>query len=122
MASFLDTAIKETGKGFDIERKLVMPLNSWVALLGRDSREKTFYQLRYYAKGFIPRTNNFRTGFYVEIATLDNLRSDILKCTHFVINGTCYALSDGDVFQPSGDRFSWMIYGTFVKDTYAPAV
>jgi hypothetical protein len=122
MASLLDKAIRLTAKGFDIERKKLMPPNSWVALLAADRRANSFHQLRYYKKGFITRSNNFRTGFYVEIATADNLQPDVLKCSFFSINGVCYAVGDGDVFPPSGDRFSWMFYGTFVKDVYTPTV
>ena len=111
-----------TATGFDIERKLLYPAGSWIALLARDGRTKVFLELKYYTKGFIPRSNNFRSGFYIEIATLDDLKADILKTTHFALNGSCYAVGDGDVFPPSGDRFSWMIYGTFVKDTYVHQV
>jgi hypothetical protein len=121
MGDILGKAVRITAKGFDLERKKLFRV-SWVALLARDGRDKVFSQLRYYTSGFITRSNNFRTGFYVEIATLDDLKLDILKLSHFAIDGQCYAVSDGDVFPPSGDRFTWMIYGTFVKDTYAPEV
>jgi hypothetical protein len=126
MASFLEDAVRLTGEGFDTERGLLMPRDSWVALLGRGRRDvegEVFRQLRLYRKGFITRSNNFRTGFYVEIATLEDLALDILKTTHFALGsgnqpGKCYAVSEGDTFPPSGDRFSWMIYGSFVKDVY----
>lgn len=118
MASFLNKAVRLTAKGFDKERKKLLPPDSWVSLLARDGRTQVFAELRYYDSGFVPRSNNFRSGFYIEIATLDDLKLDILKTTHFALNGDCYAVSDGDVFPPSGDRFSWMIYGTFVKDTF----
>jgi len=119
MSSLLETAVKLTANGFDIERRLLFPPGGWLALLTRDGRENAFHRLRLYTAGYIPRSNNFRTGFYVEIATLDDLKLDILKLSHFALDGQCYAVSDGDVFPPSGDRFSWMIYGAFVKDTYA---
>ena len=122
MASFLDDAIILTADGFDTEREYLMPPNSWLALLARDGRTKVFEELRYYTKGFIARSNNFRSGFYVEIATLDDLKLDILKTSFFALNGQCYAVGDGDTFPPSGDRFSWMIYGTFVKDVYVHTV
>lgn len=121
MSNLLETAVKLTANGFDIERKLLFPPNGWLALLKRSGRENTFSQLRLYTSGFIPRSNTFRTGFYIEIATLDDLKLDILKLTHFALNGQCYAVEDGDIFPPSGDRFTWMIYGTFVKDEYALA-
>ncbi len=126
MANFLERAVKMTARGFDIERKFLMPPDSWLALLGRDNRNNAFLQLRFYQKGFITRSNNFRSGFYAEIATPDNLQPDVLKCTHFAVgtaaSGVCYAVGDGDVFPPSGDRFSWMFYGKFVKDVFTPAI
>lgn len=118
MSSLLQTAVKLTATGFDIERGLLFPPGMWLAFLTRDGRDNVFSQLRLYTAGFIPRSNTFRTGFYVEIATLDDLKLDVLKLTHFALTGQCYAVSDGDVFPPSGDRFSWMIYGGFVRDTY----
>lgn len=122
MANFLEQAIKLTGGGFDLERKLLFPPGIWLAMLARDGREHTFHELQYFSEGFIPRSNNFRTGFYVEIATVTDLSTDILKMSHFSLSGKCYAVSDGDVFEPSGDRFSWMIYGTFVKDFYTRVI
>lgn len=122
MASFLQDAIRLTADGFDTEREFLMPPNSWIALLARDGRNNIFQELRYYTKGFIARSNNFRSGFYIEIATLDDLKADILKTSFFALNGQCYAVGDGDTFPPSVDRFSWMIYGTFVKDTYVHQV
>lgn len=121
MASEREQFIKEIAGGFDEERKILMPPNSWIALLapGQDS---PFDQLRYYTKGFITRSNNFRTGFYVEIATIENLLSDIQNCSHFAVNGICYATGEGDTFPPSGDRLTWMIYGTHVRDVYEPSV
>ncbi len=118
MANLLAKAIKLTAKGFDIERKKLMPPGSWLALLARDGRDNIFTELRYYQTGFIARSNNFRSGFYIEIATSEDLHLDILKTSYFALNGKCYAVGDGDTFPPSGDRFSWMIYGTFSKDTY----
>lgn len=117
--SLLEDAVKLTATGFDIERSLVYPASSWIALLTRDGRDNVFHRLRLYTAGYIPRSNNFRTGFYIEIATLDDLKLDILKLSHFALDGQCYAVGDGDIFPPSGDRFSWMIYGSFVKDAYA---
>jgi hypothetical protein len=122
MADILGKAIKITAKGFDLERKKLFRGLTALALLTRDGRENVFSELRNYISGFIPRSNTFRTGFYVEIATLDDLKLDILKLTHFALDGQCYAVGDGDIFPPSGDRFTWMIYGTFVKDTYTPEV
>lgn len=122
MASFLESAIKDTASGFDDERSFLMPPNSWIALLARDGRDAVFSELRYYTRGFIARSNNFRSGFYIEVATLDDLKLDILKTSFFALNGQCYAVGDGDTFPPSGDRFSWMIYGTFVKDVYVHEV
>ena len=118
MATELEGFIKDIGSGFDEERKLTHPPNLWVALLSRNLRDAAFHELRFYDKAFITRSNNFRTGFYLEIATTDDLKLDVLKCTHFAVGGQCYAVSEGDTFPPSGDRFSWMIYGTFVKDQY----
>lgn len=121
MATEREQFIKEIASGFDEERKILMPKNSWLALLGT-GRETTFRQLRYYVKGFVTRSNNFRTGFYVEIATLDDLFADIQECSHFAVNGLVYEVGEGDPFPPSGDRLSWMIYGAFVRDTYAPVI
>lgn len=129
MANILAKAVKQTARGFDQERKKVFPPNSWVALLAADRTPGAggFKQLRLYRKGFIPRSNNFRTGFYIEIATADDLTLDILKTAYFALGknsptGMVYSVSNGDVFEPSGDRFSWMIYGTFTKNTYTPPV
>lgn len=121
MASLLAKAVRLTGKGFDIERRKLFPANLWLALLKNDGRNEAFHELRYFTDSFIPRSNNFRTGFYVEIATMTDLSIDILKTSHFSISGKVYAVGEGDVFPPSGDRFSWMIYGTFVKDFYTRA-
>lgn len=104
-----------------MERKFLMPPNSWVALLARDGRDQVFSELAFYDKGFIQRSNNFRSGFYIEIATTDDLKLIILKTSHFAITGQCYEVGEGDLFPPSGDRFSWMIYGKFVKDQYVRA-
>jgi len=119
MADLIGKAVRITAKGFDIERKKLFRGTTWLALLTRDGRDNVFHRLRLYTAGFIPRSNNFKTGFYIEIATLDDLKLDILKLTHFALEGQCYAVSDGDIYPPSGDRFTWMIYGSFVKDTYA---
>lgn len=122
MANLLGKAIRLTAKGFDMERKKLFQPGLWLAMLARDGREQTFHELQFFSGGFIPRSNNFRTGFYVEIATVADLSTDILKMSHFSLSGKCYAVSDGDVFEPSGDRFSWMIYGTFVKDFYTRVI
>lgn len=122
MANLLEKAIRLTAKGFDIERKKLFPPGLWLALLSRDGRTQVFHEIAYFESGFIPRSNNFRTGFYIEIATAADLSETILKTSFFSLSGKCYAVGEGDVFEPSGDRFSWMIYGTFVRDTYLRTV
>lgn len=122
MASVVAKAVRATAKGLDKERRKLFDTVTWLALLTLDGRTEVFRELRFYDKGFVPRSNNFRTGFYVEIATLDDLRLDVLKLTHFALDGQCYLVADGDTFPPSGDRFTWMIYGTFVKDVYARSI
>ena len=123
MASFLEKAVRLTGRGFDIERRKLMPPNSWIVFLSRDGRNNNvFFQERRFDKSFVTRSNTFRSGFYVEIAVIENLQPVILKSSHFSVNGQCYAIADGDTFPPSGDRFSWMIYGTFTRDVYTPTI
>ena len=57
MASFLEKAVRLTAKGFDIERRKLMPPGTWLALRkGGDGVR----QMRYYDRGIIARTEQYR--------------------------------------------------------------
>src|SRR5687768_11611050 len=117
--ALLGQAIKLTAEGFDIERRELLPAGAWIALLARDHRTKAFEQLRLYSgakAGFMVRFDGYRRQNYVEIATADDLTDVILKTSNYAFNTKVFAVEDGDTFPPFGDRFTWMIYGSFVKD------
>jgi hypothetical protein len=118
MGNLIRKAVEITAKGFDIERRILFPANSSLILLKRDGRTQVFNALRQVDKGYIVRYDGFRNLNKVEIATNDDIKEIIYQTSHFAFNRQVYAVRDGDVSPPFGDRFTWLIFGQATKDVH----
>lgn len=118
--SILTTGIKVTGKGFDIERRLLSPSANYLILLRQNKSGSGLTQLKRFDNGFIKRNNSFRNQSEFEIATLDNISSEVLLTSFIGYDGYLYSVSEGDIVPPDSTRFTWLIYGRIRNTSFTP--
>lgn len=111
-----DSAIKVTGKSFDIERKIKgSPIRS-IILLKRDGSTKPYAEIRTFTDGFRVGYTEVRNQSRIEIATPHNITNDLVNLFAIAVmtgkTGKIHAVSLADVAEPDDDRFTWLIYGS----------
>jgi hypothetical protein len=112
------SAISITGKGFDIERGVKESPITSIVLLRRDHNSATsvpWAVLKTYESGFITRYNSFRVQTEIEIATEDDLTTDVPKLMGIALmrgsRGMICMIENGDATPPDDERFTWLFFG-----------